>query len=205
LETLFFNCEKNNKKIRQTPTEREKKPKMFPPNPWHRLYLRSEWKRRHQRKKSARILQKLQQKYTYLKELCMTLKHELSRSHRRIRSQELAISAQQNAIHQFKLPAFASFRLCTPAQHEVCPLSLTYISCSSLPFAPDVVYNPAQPRHTCTELECGHRFSAMHLIFHFIKNSTFQCPLCGNGQRHFRFNLNDVPVHLRGLFRRALE
>ena len=178
---------------------------MLPPNPWHRLYLRCEWKRRNQHRRSANAIQKLKQKYAYAKELCKTLKNEVLLSHSRLRSQELTISAQKNAIHQYKLPAYASFRLCTPAQYEVCPLSQTYISSSSLPFAPDVVYNPEQPQHTCTELECGHRFSAMHLIFHFIKHSTFRCPVCGKGLKNFHFNQKDIPTHIQGLFRRALE
>lgn len=168
-------------------------------DPWHRPYLRAEWKLR----RSEKSVQKLRNKYSYLKELCAQLKHELATAQRLNRSQELTIVSQRNVLKQYNAPAFESFLLCEPGPDEICPLSQSPINTSFLPFAPGVVYNPERPRHMCTELGCGHRFSSMYLVYYFVKQSTFRCPLCRKGPRKFTFTINEIPAHLRGLFQHA--
>jgi hypothetical protein len=131
------------------------------------------------------------------------LKDALHRAQKNIRAHELTISAQRNILNKYKLPAFSSFRLCKAHRDEICPLSLGKIKTSTLPFAPEVVYNPAQPQNTCAELACGHRFSSMWLIYHFVRNSTFRCPVCMTGIKEFHFRMTDFPEHLHPIFRHA--
>ena len=167
-------------------------------HPWHGPYLRSEWKRRQE----ARMARKRVEGY---RSRCKALERELANANRRLRSQQLTISAQKNVLDAYKLPAYASFRLCKAKSHEICPLSTSQIRTSFLPYAPATVYDPARPRHTCIELGCGHRFSAMWLVHHFVRRSTFQCPTCSVGPRRFRFRATDLPAHLRDVFWPASE
>lgn len=170
-------------------------------DPWHRPYLRAEWKLR----RSEQKVHKLRKKYSYLKELCASLKHELTTTRRHVRSQKMTIVSQKNMLKRYNAPPFESFLLCEANQDEVCPLSQMPINTSFLPFAPGVVYNPACPQHMCTELGCGHRFSSMYLVYYFVKQSTFRCPLCRGGPRNFYFNITEIPTHIRELFQRASE
>ena len=166
-------------------------------NEWHRRFLNSEWSRRRQMRFNAGLLKKMRAQIRVQEQ-------KLRRARKTIRSQELAISAQKNLSRKFKLPTCTSFRLCKARRDELCPLSLAPIRSSTLACAPGVVYNPARPRHTCTELACGHRFSSMWIVYHFVTNSTFRCPVCANGPKHFRFILQDLPQHLQPIFRPAL-
>ena len=174
---------------------------MISPDQWHRPYLRAEWKLR----RSEKSVQKLRKKYSYLKELCASLKHNLTTTQRQARSQEMLIMSQKNMLKRYNTPPFESFLLCEPSPDEICPLSQTPITTSFLPFAPGVVYNPSRPHHTCTELGCGHRFSSMYLIYYFVKQSTFRCPLCRSGPRNFHFSIAEIPAHLHELFQHASE
>ena len=172
---------------------------MISVDPWHRPYLRAEWKLR----RSEKTVHKLRKKYSYLKELCASLKHELTTTRRHARSQKMTIVSQKNMLKRYNAPPFESFLLCEATPDEVCPLSQMPINTSFLPFAPGVVYNPACPQHMCTELGCGHRFSSMYLVYYFVKQSTFRCPLCRSGPRNFYFNTTEIPAHIRELFQCA--
>ena len=175
---------------------------MLVTNEWHRLYLRSEWRRRRERRLRARAVEKEMARY---RNRCKQLEHELEHTKRQLRSQQLTISSQQNVLGKYDLPPYASFRLCKARCNEMCPLSRSEIHTSFLPFAPTAVYNPARPEHMCIELGCGHRFSAMWVVNLFVQHSTFQCPVCSSGPSHFSFRTADIPAHLRGIFRPALE
>ena len=177
-----------------------------PANPtleWRRRYLHSVWRLRRQERLHAFTTKKMTKTQLRLQRDISQLKNDLRRATKGLRAQELTISAQQNVLGQYKLPSYSSFRLCTARQDEVCPLSLGNIETSTLPFAPDTVYNPSQPQHTCAELACGHRFSSMWLLYHFVKNSTFRCPVCMTGIKHFSFRMADFPEHLRPIFQHA--
>jgi hypothetical protein len=183
---------------------------MIPPCPcptareWRRRYLHAEWRRRRQQRLTTWMARTMAKRQRQLKSEIHQLTQRLERAQRTIRAHELTISAQHNTLNRFKLPAYASFRLCKAHRHETCPLSLQKIRSSSLPFAPNAVYNPARPLHTCAELACGHRFSSMWLIYHFVRNSTFRCPVCMTGLQYFRFRTVDLPEHLLPVFQSAL-
>ena len=175
-----------------------KKNQMLQLNTWHRQYLRSEWKRRQEARRARTRVEGYRSR-------CKALERELANAHHQLRSQELTISAQKNVLDTYKLPAYASFRLCKAKSHEICPLSTSQIRTSFLPYAPATVYDPARPRLTCIELGCGHRFSAMWIVNHFVRRSTFQCPVCSVGPSRFRFQADDLPSHLQNVFWPASE
>ncbi len=124
--------------------------------------------------------------------------------HRRIMhtTQRKIIEALQNTMVQNGLPmkrTMASLSNCKAADDEICPLSLMPINQSLIPFCGDsadkdiLVVNPLKPEHKCAELACGHRFNSMWLIYHFVQNGTFRCPVCRAGPDEFRFQRDELP------------
>ena len=102
----------------------------------------------------------------------------------------------------------ASVRNCKAVDDgEICPLSLDPINHSPPPFEtnmdeekPMMVFDTLKPDHRCIQLQCGHRFNAIWILFHFAKKNTFKCPLCRTGHGSFRFQIRDLPLHLAEWF-----
>lgn len=130
-----------------------------------------------------------------------TLKSELNHGRDVRRAQRNIIDQlqdvmSQNGIH-IKQKSLSMLN-CKATNHEVCPLSLAPINESPLPLSNDeqpctLVLNPLKPEYKCAELPCGHRFNSMWLLYHFVENKTFQCPVCRDGQKDSNFQLDTLP------------
>jgi len=88
---------------------------------------------------------------------------------------------------------------------DVCVLSQDLISTSTFDFEnglEDSHYFPDDPEICKAVLPCGHSFSLLLLMFHFLCNS-MQCPTC---RRVFgsKMSLDSVPSHLREAFQKRL-
>ncbi len=87
---------------------------------------------------------------------------------------------------------------CRASDDEICPLSHKPINRSPLPWTTEPlpcthVLNPMKPERKCAELACGHRFNSMWLMGHFVRHSTFRCPVCQSGEENFRFQHRELP------------
>jgi hypothetical protein len=162
---------------------------------WKRLYMQSEHARRAYKLKFRRMVSSFTETTEFM--------HAELRFHKRIiATQRKSIMEMQKTMAENRLPVkniMASFKLRKASDDEICPLSLVSINEShheklSGPF------DPLRPHYKCAQLECGHRFNAMWLMYHFIKQSTFRCPVCRQGAKKFTFSVDDVPTSLKGLF-----
>ena len=91
------------------------------------------------------------------------------------------------------LPAMLSFHLCTGDDSE-CPLGLHPIDSCPPPFEGCLeVIDPLYPDRRCAELPCKHRFNAVWLLFHFVRNQTSCCPVCRTGRKRFVFGAGTAP------------
>ena len=92
-----------------------------------------------------------------------------------------------------------SFKTCKANDNEICPLSLQPINSSVPPYDakhPAIDIEPHKPNNKCVELECGHRFNGVWLLFHFVAQSTSRCPLCRSGHEDFHFEMRQMPAGL---------
>jgi len=60
---------------------------------------------------------------------------------------------------------------------EECPISLEPIANARLPFSDKILVNVNNPELTGIQLLCGHRFSAVMLLWHWVL-SPMSCPMC---------------------------
>jgi hypothetical protein len=92
-------------------------------------------------------------------------------------------------------PTVMSFRLCASKnEEEQCPLALEKIDACGPPFEGCCdLLDPLKQGEKCAELGCGHRFNAVWLMYHFVRNSTFRCPVCRVGRRRFNFDMATIP------------
>jgi hypothetical protein len=67
-----------------------------------------------------------------------------------------------------------------PVEGEECPIAREPIAEYDLPFLIGTTWLHGNDVLRCMSLPCGHRFSAMALAYHFMKNS-MSCPLCRDG------------------------
>ena len=133
-----------------------------------------------------------------------TLKFQIKRDLCTIQGQRRIISNMQKALSDNSIAEptdtqIASFRTCRADDGEVCPLSLQPINASPPPYDPKypaIDVEPRKPHHKCAELQCGHRFNALWLLFHFVGQNTFRCPICRVGPADFRFELEQLPKGL---------
>ena len=63
------------------------------------------------------------------------------------------------------------------ADGEECPISLEPIADARLPFSDKIRVTTYNPELTGVELLCGHRFSAVFLLWHWVR-SPMICPMC---------------------------
>lgn len=149
---------------------------------WHRKWRRQEFEMR--------------RTISDLRETAELLQSELRRSKSEVQSQIRAIKRMHDIFRAHKIPVFPtmmSFRLCA-ANGDVCPLALEPVDACGPPFEGCcAVLDPLRPNEKCAELGCGHRFNAVWLMFHFVRSSTFRCPVCRVGRKRFRFDMATVP------------
>lgn len=131
-------------------------------------------------------------------ELVDMLGAEIRRDKHVIRAQRKEIERLQNLLTANGIavtPTVVSFALCKAANdQELCPLALLPINSCGPPFVGCCdVLDPLHPAKRCAQLVCGHRFNAVWIMFHFVRNSTTRCPICRQGSRRFRFGPDSVP------------
>jgi len=86
-------------------------------------------------------------------------------------------------------------RLFKPDPDEVCPITQEPILTSELDFLKGVPFSYEHADHSGLELACGHKFAAIPLTYHWVRNSTLQCPLCRAGCASGMPTLNKLPCH----------
>ena len=164
---------------------------------WKRMYMSSEHDKRNWvvawRRREFSLLRTISE----IKETVELLHSELCRSKNEVRSQIRAIKRMHDIFDAHSIPVFPammSFRLCTSVEGESCPLALESIDSCAGPFENCcTVLDPLKPNEKCAELGCGHRFNAVWLMFHFVRNSTFRCPVCRKGRKRFSFDMDTIP------------
>ena len=165
---------------------------------WRRMYFEAEHKRRRQARIGRRRELELARAMGHLRETVELLQVELQRRSGTIRSHARSIGRMRQTLVEHELPVhptMASLRLCVAVDDdEACPLAMEPINGCAPPFKGCCLeLNPLKPTHRCAELECGHRFSGVWLMFHFVRNRTFRCPVCRRGKERFRFDPSVVP------------
>jgi hypothetical protein len=167
-------------------------------NKWRRLYMQSEKERRACKTEMGKIV-------SNLKHTAQLMKSEIQFHKRIIATQRKNILEMQRIMAENRLPVknlMATFKLKKASDDEICPLSLAKINETAHEHIPGP-FDPLKPDHKCAQLECGHRFSVSWLMYHFIKQSTFRCPVCRQGAKDFSFSVNDVPDSLKALFEKS--
>lgn len=103
--------------------------------------------------------------------------------------------------------ASMTLRLTAPAPEEECSIAMEPMNAYRLPFVPASFKKSHlikdQPSLTKATLPCGHSFSALALVYHFLKNS-MTCPCCRAGKAGEKMGEQSVPQHMRRFFSRHL-
>ena len=126
------------------------------------------------------------------------LSAELRQNREERKSYARTIAQMQQTLQDNNLTAFSSvmmsFRICVAEDNESCPLAMDRIDGCPPPFEGCcAVLDPLKPTHRCVELKCGHRFNGTWVMYHFVRNNTFRCPVCRKGKRRFVFDAAVVP------------
>ena len=177
---------------------------------WKRSFMAAEHDRRAlKRRMEADMFEVELQKIRYRREIG-ALRAQHLQDRRAIQSQVRIINRLQKTLKDNEIASpsgtqVASFKTCRADDDEICPLSLQPINTSHPPYDskhPVIHVEPNKPHHKCAELQCGHRFNALWLLFHFVSRKTFRCPICRSGHEDFRFQLDLLP---KGLVDRVKE
>lgn len=98
-------------------------------------------------------------------------------------------------------------KLTAPEPDEECSITMEPMSDYRLPFIPEKFKQhhliKDRPALTKATLPCGHSFSALALVYHFLKNS-MTCPCCRAGPANERMGEQFVPSHIRRYFSKQL-
>ena len=160
------------------------------------MYMTSEHTRRRLERQWLREKHEMEKKISDQQEAIQYLTYESLRNRKKMR--DLAIEKGRHTL-------IASVRYCEAEDDsEMCPLSLEPINHSSPPFKSTTtmtLVDQMKPSLQCAQLQCGHRFNAIWILFHFAKKNTFKCPLCRAGHNRFRFQMQDLPQHIAEWFR----
>jgi hypothetical protein len=164
---------------------------------WKRKYMESEHEKRRLERAWKRKAFEMQKQISDLNETAEMLFAQVRKGRYELRShmraiQDMKAVLQANGIRMY--PIIMSLRLCMAEDHETCPLAMEPINTHALPFEGCcAVLDPLKPDEKCAQLSCGHRFNAVWVLYHFVRNSTFRCPVCRKGRRHFSFDAGTVP------------
>ena len=102
-------------------------------------------------------------------------------------------------------PKHIDFRLCAAQVGEECPIGCEDMATTELEFLPGVCYDPLKPEHRVAELHCGHRFSAMNLVYHWARSNSIKCPICRDGHPCARLNMRTLPSNFRNAMTRRVR
>jgi len=172
--------------------------RQMPSNPskWKRLYMESE----HARRQDERKIMELSKLASEQHEAIAMLESEVRRGRNEIRCKHRTILSMRATLVANNLPvqySIESMHVCTAIDDlEECPLSMAPINDSPPPLerCKLAALDPLHPDFRCAELICGHRFNAVWLMCHFVRNRTFQCPVCRSGKRIFNFDRGVIPA-----------
>jgi hypothetical protein len=109
----------------------------------------------------------------------------------------MAITYQLFSKSFNKLVFTTQITLSIPLEGEECPLTLESIKDSQLSCLPNTSFFIESPLHNKLTLPCGHSFSALTLVYSFLKTS-MTCPLCRDG-KHIQADIRCLPPHLSNL------
>lgn len=169
----------------------------MPNTNWKRKFMTSEHEKRKLLLDWKRKEKEMLTKMSYLNETAEMLFSQVRKSRHEVRSQMRAISHMKTVLEANNLhvyPVVMSVRICPAEDNENCPLAMDAINTSTLPFVGCCpVMDPLKPTHKCAQLACGHRFNAVWVMYHFVRNSTFRCPVCRKGKKFFSFDSAVVP------------
>ena len=147
---------------------------------WRRKYMESEHQKRKSNLKWRRNEFEMRRTISDLRETIELLHAEIRREQNEIQSQKRAIYIMKETMEKHNIPVYPAMmklRLCDSTDEETCPLAMESINKCPPPFEGCcTALNALKPRQKCGELQCGHRFNAVWLMFHFVKNSTSRCP-----------------------------
>lgn len=177
---------------------------------WKRCFMSSEHEMRAMKRQLEEEMFEMELQDIRSKRNLRLLKIQMKRDLSTIQAQRCIIGRLQKTLKDNEIAEpsgtkIASFKTCIAENDEVCPLSLQPINSSLPPYDPkfaDISVEPRKPHHKCAELQCGHRFNALWLLFHFVAQSTFRCPICRSGTVNFPFDLDQLP---KGLIDRIKE
>jgi len=164
---------------------------------WRRKFMQSEHEKRSWVMAHRRREQHLLKQVSDLTETAEILHAQLRKSKHELRSYMRAIRVMKDTLeanHLSVYPIVMSLRLCSASDDETCPLAMEPINTDTLPFegcCPSL--DPLKPTEKCSQLACGHRFNALWVMYHFVRNRTFRCPVCRKGRRRFMFDAGVVP------------
>lgn len=164
---------------------------------WRRKFMESEHEKRmlaaawkHKERNLTKQISDLNETSEMLQALLRKSKYELKSHMRAINVMKATLEANHLSVY----PIVMSMRICAAEDDEICPLAMEPINSDTLPFKECCpLLDPLQPTHKCAQLACGHRFSAVWVMYHFVRNSTFRCPVCRKGRRRFTFDAGVVP------------
>jgi hypothetical protein len=172
---------------------------------WKRLFMHAEHERRKlKRKLDADLFEKDIEGICNMREIRL-MKEQRARDKNMISGQHRVIQRLHDLLKENGIPEpvgtqVASFKTCRASDDEICPLSLQLINSSTPPYDhmkhPPITVDPRKPHHKCAELGCGHRFNSLWLLFHFVSQRTFRCPICRRGYEDFHFQMEQLPAGL---------
>ena len=164
---------------------------------WRRKFMQSEHEKRSWHVVQKRREQALLKQISDLTETAEMLHAQLRKRKHELRSHMRAICVMKDTLeanHLSVYPIVMSLRLCPAADDETCPLAMDPINTDALPFEGCCpLLDPLKPADKCAQLACGHRFNAVWVMYHFVRNRTFRCPVCRKGRRRFTFDAGVVP------------
>ena len=174
---------------------------------WKRLFMHAEHERRKLKRKSdADLFEKDIEGICNMREIHL-LTEQRARDKKMITGQHRVIQRLHDLLKENGIPEpvgtqVASFKTCrATSDDEICPLSLQPINSSTPPYdhlkhPQKITVDPRKPHHKCAELGCGHRFNSLWLLFHFVSQRTFRCPICRRGYEDFHFQMEQLPAGL---------
>jgi hypothetical protein len=167
---------------------------------WKRKFMESEHERRRQQRSWQTELFLLTRANSDLHENITYMSAQLALTASELAAKKKTIKAMRDALqahHISAVPSLMSFHLCCATDdQEMCPLSRQPINHSGPPFEGCCsAIDPATPTSQCAQLlQCGHRFNAVWLLFHFVSNRTSRCPICRAGKKRFRVDPSMLPA-----------
>ena len=164
---------------------------------WRRMYYTAEHEKRSWLLSWNRRQSHLNSTISELRDHVEMLGAEIRRNREERRSYVRVINQMQQTLKDNNLTVFSnimSFRVCLAEDEESCPLAMERINGCPPPFEGCcAVVDQLKPTHHCVELKCGHRFNGVWLLYHFVRDNTFRCPVCRKGKKRFVFDATVVP------------